>query len=69
MTDPIDKAKRIVLGTAALAATVRVELDEERGEVDEVRLFGVPVFRRDENTGRPRVFGIPFRRWLRGARK
>jgi hypothetical protein len=69
VSEPIDKARKVVTGAAALAAAVRVEINEEHDEVERVALCGIPVFRRDEETGRPRIFGIPFRRWIRGPRR
>lgn len=63
-----DKTKRVLEGGAAVAALIRAEYDHEHQEYTAVRIAGVPVFKRDAN-GRPRVFGIPFGRWIRGPRK
>lgn len=68
MSEPIEKAKKLVTGTAALAMLVKVEIDEKHDEVDRVAFAGVPIWSRDEGSGRPRLFGIPFKRWLRGPR-
>jgi hypothetical protein len=68
MSEPIDKAKKMVTGAAALGMLVKVEVNEDFDEVDRVAFAGVPIFSRDEGSGRPRLFGIPFKRWIRGPR-
>lgn len=66
----LDKARKVLLGSAALAAAVRVEIiDDNPGEIDRVTILGVPVFAREPETRRPRVLGIVFPRWLRGPRR
>lgn len=69
MSEPIDKAKKLVTGAAALGMLVKVEVNEHFDEVDKVAFAGVPIWSRDEGTGRPRLFGIPFKRWVRGERR
>jgi hypothetical protein len=61
------KAAGVASAVSAVAARLRVVRDEERNEVLSVHLGPIPLFTRDEQ-GRPRVFGIPFRRWARGPR-
>jgi hypothetical protein len=69
MRDDIeDKATKVLTGAAAVAAAVKVTLDEEHDEVAKVQVLGVPLFKRDD-AGRPRVLGIPFPRWIRGPRR
>jgi len=62
------KVTKVVKGAAALAALVSAEIDVEHGEVQEFEVVGVPLFWREPVTGRPRVLGIPFPRWIRGER-
>jgi hypothetical protein len=68
LDEKVDRAKTVLTGAAALAAAVTVTMDEEHDEVVKVSVLGVPLFKRDEETGRPRVLGIPFPRWIRGRR-
>jgi hypothetical protein len=69
MTDDLTKkATKVLTGAAAIAASVQVHVDEQHGEVDRVQVLGIPVFKRND-AGTPRVFGIPFPRWIRGARR
>ena len=66
---PAQKVRKVLLGASALAAAVRVEIDEAHPtEVDRVSVLGIPVFSREPEKGRPRVFGITFPRWMRGPR-
>ena len=62
------KARKVLTGAAALAAALKVEVDETHGEVARVTVLGVPLFFRDAATGRPRILGVPFPRWIRGSR-
>lgn len=64
MTNP----KKILTGAAAAAALINAHYDDEHGEYQKVTVAGLPVFKRDER-GNPKVFGIPFPRWIRGPRK
>jgi hypothetical protein len=48
---------------------VEVEINPNHAEIDRVSVLGLPVFMRDPEKGTPRVFGIPFPRWIRGPRK
>ena len=54
---------------AAAAALVSVSRNDVHNEVDRVTFAGIPLFSRDQETGAPRVLGIPFRRWARGKRR
>jgi hypothetical protein len=68
LDDKTAKATKVLTGAAALAAAVKVELNDEHDEVERVDVLGVPLFKRDDQ-GRPRILGIPFARWIRGPRK
>jgi hypothetical protein len=59
---------RVAGAVGAVLAPLDVQRDEEHGEIKRVTYARVPLFWRDER-GRPRVFGIPFPRWVRGERK
>jgi hypothetical protein len=58
----------IVAAVGAALAPLEVNRDDERNEVTRVAYARVPLFWRDSK-GRPRVLGVPFPRWVRGARK
>lgn len=68
MTEPAKKVARAATFVAALTAPLEVERDHAHDEVTRVSYARIPLFSRDES-GRPRVLGIPFPRWLRGPRK
>jgi hypothetical protein len=69
VSDAEQKTKRVIRGLAAAAMAVQVDIDAEHEEVERVTVLGLPVFFRDQGSGRPRVFGVPFPRWIRGPRK
>ena len=62
------KGAGVASAIGAVLSRIRVERDEERGEVQSVKLGPVPLFQRDAS-GRPRVLGIRFPRWARGPRQ
>lgn len=68
MGDATDRAKKIAGKVATAALLVSVERDDQHNEVASVSFAGIPLFKRDE-AGRPKILGIPFRRWARGPRK
>jgi hypothetical protein len=63
-----DQRRKVLVGAAALARAVQVDVDTHHNEVTRVSVCGAPIFTRDEY-GAPRVLGIRFPRWLRGPRK
>jgi len=67
MTSPVKKGVTVLTGIAAIAESVKVELNEDHEEVERVQVLGVPLFQRDD-AGRPRVLGVRFPRWIRGPR-
>jgi hypothetical protein len=62
-----EQRRKVLVGAAALARAIQVDVDAHN-EVSRVTVCGAPVFMRDDR-GMPRVFGIRFPRWIRGARK
>lgn len=69
MSDAGRKVRKVLTGTAALAAAVKLEIDPEHGEIERVEILGAPIFRRTEEGGLPVVFGLRFPRWIRGPRR